>query len=100
MSSWISGGYYYWFYYGDKVKPVIKAGEYVWAHTIVMEAKEHIFLILPIASFVLALIAWSSTDRLNTDIGLKGAVTYFAATITVLAVVMALSGILITGGAR
>lgn len=48
--TWIIGGYYYVKFYGSLVKPVIKAGNAPWAHTVAMEAKEHIFLFaLPIA---------------------------------------------------
>jgi hypothetical protein len=100
MISWLSGGYYYWFYYGSKVKPVILEGDYAWAHKVVMEAKEHVFLILPIASLVLALIAWSSTNRINTEPAFKSAAIYLATAIMVLATFVALSGILITGGAQ
>lgn len=100
FTSWVSGGYYYWFYYGDNVKPIIKAGQYPWAHNVVMEVKEHIFLLLPVLSFVTVLIAWSSTDCLNSNPRLKTAVTYLVATTTVIAILVALGGIIITGGAR
>ena len=50
--SWLSGGYYYVVHYGKAVKPLIKAGPYPWAHTVVMEAKEHIFLFLPFCALV------------------------------------------------
>ena len=43
ITSWVTGGYYYVSYYGTAVKPVIKAGEFPWAHTIITETKEHIF---------------------------------------------------------
>ncbi len=48
--SWLTGGYYYVRYYGDLVKPIIKSGLAPWAHNIIMETKEHIFLfIIPLA---------------------------------------------------
>src|SRR3989344_5347060 len=48
--SWIAGGYYYVRYYGSLVKPVIQKGLAPWAHNIIMETKEHIFLfIIPLA---------------------------------------------------
>src|SRR3989338_3609359 len=46
LGSWIAGGYYYVVTYGPLVKPIIKGGSAPWAHAIVMEAKEHIFLFL------------------------------------------------------
>ena len=49
--SWIIGGSYYVNYYGNLVKPVIKAGSAPWAHAVAMESKEHIFLlIIPMAA--------------------------------------------------
>ncbi|MEK7596085.1 MAG: hypothetical protein AAB564_00845 [Patescibacteria group bacterium] len=54
IASWLIGGYYYVVYYGALVKPVIKSGLAPWAHNIVMETKEHIFLfIFPLAVTVL-----------------------------------------------
>ena len=48
--TWLLGGYYYVKFYGPLVKPIIKAGNAAWAHAIVMETKEHIFLFaIPIA---------------------------------------------------
>ncbi|MBI2096914.1 MAG: hypothetical protein HYT40_02040, partial [Candidatus Sungbacteria bacterium] len=44
IASWLAGGYYYVVYYGTLVKPVIKSGAASWAHNIIMETKEHIFL--------------------------------------------------------
>lgn len=100
MVAWFTGGYYYWFYYGPVVKPLIKAGDYVWAHNVVMEAKEHIFLMLPILAFtVLGISLWSS-DRLSTDSAFKTSVIYLASVTLALAVSMAIGGIIISGGAR
>lgn len=50
LLSWIAGGYYYVEFYGDQVKPLIKEGPFPWAHAIVMETKEHVFLFLPFLS--------------------------------------------------
>src|SRR3989344_3382411 len=56
VASWIAGGYYYVIYYGTLVKPVIKSGLAPWAHNIVMETKEHIFLfVIPLAMTVLCI---------------------------------------------
>ncbi|AKB28849.1 hypothetical protein MSSIT_2130 [Methanosarcina siciliae T4/M] len=52
---WIAGGYNYLTAYGFRVKPVILAGPHPWAHEIVMEAKEHIFVFLPIIVFALSI---------------------------------------------
>ena len=54
IASWIAGGYYYVVYYGGLVKPVIQKGLAPWAHNIIMETKEHIFLfVVPVAMTVL-----------------------------------------------
>lgn len=47
IAAWIVGGYYYVTIYGTAIKPWIKAGPTPWGHSIIMEAKEHIFLLLP-----------------------------------------------------
>ncbi len=52
---WIVGGYNYRTAYGAEVRPVILAGPTPWAHLIVMEAKEHIFVFLPIIALALSL---------------------------------------------
>ena len=55
--AWLIGGFYYVEVYGLHIKPLIKASDAKWAHSIVMEIKEHIFLFLPIlASLVTALL--------------------------------------------
>ena len=100
MLSWLSGGWYYWKYYGTAVKPAIVGGAYPWAHLVFMEAKEHVFLFLPFATLVLALLLQKHYDSIAADSTLQRKVAYLALTITVLATIVTLSGILITGGAR
>src|SRR3989344_5115302 len=56
--SWILGGYYYATYYGKAVRDVIKQGPYPWAHTVFMEAKEHIFLFLPFLAIALTVVIY------------------------------------------
>lgn len=98
--SWIVGGWYYWKYYGANVKPVIMNGDYTWAHAVFMEAKEHIFLFLPFATLVLALILHFVPEKVSSDSAFKSRVLFLSLVITTLAVIITLSGILITGGAR
>jgi len=59
---WIAGGYNYLTVYGSQVKPVIMAGPHPWVHEVVMKAKEHIFVFLPIIAFTLS-ITLSALDR-------------------------------------
>lgn len=98
--SWLSGGYYYWFYYGSKVKPVIMGGAYKWAHLVFTESKEHVFLFLPFVSLTLALALYAYGNELSTDSDLKKRMFRFSLAITIVAIIVTLSGILITGGAR
>lgn len=98
--SWLSGGWYYWKYYGTNVKTKIVGGDYSWAHLIFMEAKEHVFLLLPFATLCIALILWFKADTLATDVVLKKRLMILSLVITTIAIIITLSGILITGGAR
>lgn len=67
--SWLIGGYYYVKYYGPLVKPIIKAGSASWAHAVVMEAKEHIFLFLiPLACVILCSVGLSREEFNNLKI--------------------------------
>ena len=57
LTAWVVGGFYYVEVYGSQIKPLIKASEAKWAHSIVMEVKEHVFLFLPIlATLIVALL--------------------------------------------
>jgi hypothetical protein len=100
MLSWVSGGYYYWFYYGTQVKPLILEGNYVWAHKVVMEAKEHVFLLIPILSFTLILIVLSGRERLVSDSRYRSGTLFLAAVTCSLATLITISGIIISGAAR
>ena len=100
MASWISGGYYYVVYYGNAVKPIIKEGDYPWAHLVFMEVKEHAFLMLPFISLVLTLVFLLIGERILMDNRLKNSVAFLAAVATIVGTFIALSGIIITGGAR
>ncbi len=50
--SWIVGGYFYINFYGEH-KKIILHSSYAFIHKIFMESKEHIFLLVLIASFYL-----------------------------------------------
>lgn len=100
MISWtISGGYYYVTYYGKAIKPIIKAGATPWVHSIIMEAKEHIFLFLPFLAFLAMLILWFYNESLAEKPKLKSAVAAISFLIMVIGIAMILAGILISGAA-
>lgn len=98
--SWLSGGWYYWKYYGSNVKPAIVGGDFPWAHLVFMEAKEHVFLFLPFATLALALALSLKGGVIIANPRLRRCTMLLSLTITVLAVIVTLSGILISGGAR
>jgi hypothetical protein len=56
LLAWLIGGYHYLTVYGPQLKSVVLNGEWPWAHRIMMEAKEHLFLFLPVVSGALALL--------------------------------------------
>lgn len=100
FGAWIAGGIYYVVHYGTAVKPRILAGNYAWVHQIVTEAKEHMFLLLPFAALAMAAVIYRSGDRLAIDERMRWGVTFLAGVITVIAVIVALAGIVISGAAR
>ena len=100
LISWFSGGWYYWKYYGSIVKPKIVGGEFSWAHLVFMEAKEHVFLFMPFATLCIALVLWLKADALQQDPALRKKLMVLSFFVTLLAVIITLSGVLITGGAR
>ncbi len=100
LGSWISGGYYYLYYYGASVRSVILSGPYPWAHKIVMEAKEHIFLFLPFLAAVVffAVLRFREGEAISPVL-LRGLAILITA-MTTLIVLMALGGIAISGAVR
>ena len=90
LSAWVAGGFYYLNVYGSEIKPVIKASDAQWVHSIVMETKEHVFLFLPL----LAIVTTSLISRFDQElIGNKDART----TVTMLAGLIFLLGFAIAG---
>lgn len=100
MLSWLTGGYYYVIYYGKAVKPVIKSGQFPWAHLIFMEAKEHIFLFLPFLSLVTFAVLMFLGRRLEKNPALKRSLIWLAGVIVVLGIVITLSGMIISGAVK
>ncbi len=99
LGSWIAGGYYYVTFYGPLVKPVIKAGSAPWAHTIAMEAKEHMFLfIIPLA--VTALLLTRLDAATLNGYGLKRVAAWLAGTVAGLGLAIGLLGFVISAAAR
>lgn len=99
MMAWLAGGTYYLFFY-PTVKPVIKEGPEAWAHLIFMEAKEHIFFIIPVLLFVLAYFAHVKGKLLLEHPPLRKKFAVLAGFGAILIFSMAIMGYMITWGAR
>ncbi len=100
VGSWIVGGFYYVTEYGAAVKPIIKSGPTPWAHSVITETKEHIFLFLPF----LAIAAWGLLHRFQNEFmqnpKLRIAVVLISALIVLLAFAIAGMGFVISSGFR
>ncbi|GMQ95258.1 MAG: hypothetical protein BMS9Abin13_371 [Patescibacteria group bacterium] len=99
MLSWLIGGYYYVIYYGAAVKPTIKEGAYPWAHTLLMESKEHIFLFLPFLSFIIFLVIALLGREILEKRDLKNSLAALAGVVVAIGTFIALAGIVISGAA-
>jgi hypothetical protein len=100
ITAWITGGYYYVVHYGGSVKPIIKEGPTPWAHLVIMEVKEHIFLFLPILAFVILLVIWLKGNKLQENKRLRNALALVTLVTFIIALSMALGGVVISGAAR
>ena len=99
VASWIAGGYYYVVFYGTLVKPVIKEGLAPWAHNIIMEVKEHIFLfIIPVAITVL-FITLLSDDEID-NLGLRQVSVALTMIVAGLGLLIGAMGFVISAAAR
>lgn len=98
--SWLSGGYYYATYYGKAVRDVIKKGPYPWAHTIFMEAKEHVFLFLPFLGLVVGVVIFTLGPRLESNPSLKKTLSVLTGILMALGIMITLAGAVISGGVR
>ena len=97
--SWIFGGYYYVVYYGSLVKPVIKEGVAPWAHNIIMETKEHIFLfIIPVAMTVLFITFLDKNDIERFKLRLPA--LWLSGTVAALGLLIGAMGFIISAAAR
>ena len=97
--SWLAGGYYYVVYYGTLVKPAIKSGLAPWAHAIIMEAKEHIFLfILPVA--ITVILAALVNDDIRAKLNASKETMKLAGLVAGLGLAIGAMGFIISAAAR
>lgn len=97
LVSFVSGGFYYTTYYGSSVKPLIMKGSYSWAHKIVMESKEHMFLLLPFLAFVVFAFLNFCQEEVKLNEKLKYKLIILSFVIVSIGIIIALSGVAISG---
>jgi hypothetical protein len=98
---WITGGYNYLTVYGSQVKPVILVGPHPWAHEIVMEAKEHIFVFLPIIALTLSItLSVLNRDTFLHDPKFRRALTMIACLALFMVLLMFLMGAIISNAGQ
>lgn len=95
-AAYLIGGYWYVLHYGAD-KAVIKAGPWPFAHTFVMETKEHVFLtLLLLASF----LPIATFNDLVANKGARSLVMWSAAAVVVLGLAMEGAGAVISMGVK
>ena len=98
---WIAGGYNYLTSYGSQVKPVILEGPYPWAHEIVMEMKEHVFVFLPIIALSLSItLSVLDRDTFLSDDKLRRALSMIAFLALFMVLLMFLMGAIISNAGQ
>ena len=100
LLAWVLGGFYYVEIYGDAVKPIIKASGAKWAHSIVMEVKEHVFLFLPILSVSVAALLFHFDKELLKKADARLSIILLSGLIFLLGFAIAGMGALIGAGYR
>ncbi len=99
FASWLVGGYYYVLYYGAEVKPVIKAGPVAWAHEIVTETKEHVFLFIPFLALLALGLIYRHEEELKAGNQVR-AILILSCAVALFAFGIAAMGYLISSGFR
>lgn len=97
LASWILGAYYYLNYYGKHVKPEILHGKLPWAHKILTETKEHIFLFLPFMGLVLLISLLTSKHDITEVDGLQSALSKLSLAIVAIGTAVTIFGMVISG---
>jgi len=97
---WLLSGVYYVIYYGPEVKPIIKAGPWPWAHSLVMESKEHVFLFLPLLALLLLFMVWKYSDELKENREIRFSILAVGGVAIFLLLLMVWGGFLVSSGYR
>lgn len=100
LLAWLLGGFYYVDVYGSEIKPAIKASDAKWAHSIVMEVKEHVFLFLPILASVVAALLYKYDKELLRNSDARKSIVLLSGLIFLLGFSIAGMGAIISSGYR
>ena len=100
LLTWLSAGNYYVNVYGSQVKPTIKSSPFKWAHSIGMETKEHVFLMLPFLGFVSYMLLLRKKKELIENESLRKQVLLLNLLIVLIALSMTGFGAIISNAAR
>lgn len=102
VSSWFAGGYYYVTHYGKMVKPVLiaESSNLKWAHKLIIEAKEHIFLLIPILAVATFLVYLKLESWKDLDDATSKRLAYLSLLIFLMVFLMAAMGSLVSGSVR
>jgi len=97
--SWLFGGYYYVTFYGALVRPVIKAGLAPWAHNIIMETKEHVFLFIIPLALTAAFIAFLTEEEFR-NLNIRRQTLVLVGLVAALGLAIGAMGFIISAAAR
>jgi len=100
LTAWLAGGFYYVEVYGSQIKPAIKASDAKWAHSIVMEVKEHVFLFLPILATVVVAMLYKYGEEVIERKDARLTVVLLAGLVFLLGFSIAGMGAVISSGYR
>ncbi len=100
LTAWLAGGFYYVEVYGSFIKPVIKASEAKWVHSIVMEVKEHVFLFLPILALLIVALLHKFDKEIIKNKDARVSIILLAGLVFLLGFSIAGMGAIISSGYR
>jgi len=98
--AWLVGGFYYVEVYGLHIKPLIKASDAKWVHSIVMEVKEHVFLFLPILATLTTALLYKYDEELINNRDARLSIVLLAGLIFLMGFSIAGMGAVISSGYR
>jgi hypothetical protein len=98
LVSWVAVAAYYLTHYQQAVKGVIKESNWPWAHGVILETKEHIFMFIPLLA-IAGFFAILQLQKANDD-SLRKALKWVSIVIFLMAFLMAGMGFIVSMAAR